>query len=375
VSAPFGQHVPYPFGVPSFLPETAVATATPPVVLGGDDDARNRRLLAAQLEVDGYAIVEAGDGRAALGFALEREPDLVLLDVMMPDMDGYEVLRQFKKTSVGQRTPVVLVTALTDRESRLRGLHAGASDFLTKPVDRTELRIRARNLLHLKHFAALLADRNRSLETRVQERTEQLRASTLDTIMTLSLAAEYKDNVTGAHVRRVSHYTKELALEIGCDAEFAEMMFQASPMHDIGKMAVPDAVLLKQGPLDEDEWALMKSHTTFGWNILKVGSTPLMQFAAEIALSHHERWDGSGYPHGTRGDAIPLSARIMSLCDQYDALRSQRHYKRPLGHTATVAVITEGDGRTAAEHFDPAVLAGFMRIESRFAEVFGSFEE
>ena len=353
--------------------DDAHAVAAPPAVLIVDDDPRNRRLLTVQLQAEGYATAEAGDGAAALAAIAAAPPDLVLLDVMMPGMDGYEVVGRLKGAPATCMIPVILVTALADRGARMRGLAAGAEEFLSKPVDRVELIVRVRNLLRVKRFADLLAEHNRLLETRVRERTEQLRASHVETIVTLSRAAEYKDEDTGAHIQRISHYASELVRALGHDAEFAERMFHASPMHDIGKIGIPDHVLLKRGSLTPAEWAVMKTHPTLAWEILRHGTTPLMQLGAEIALSHHERWDGSGYPHGLRGDVIPLSGRIMNICDQYDALRSRRAYKEPLPHRATLAVIGDGDGRTHPAHFDPQVLAAFMRCAARFEEIFDAF--
>ena len=346
-----------------------------PTILLVDDDARNRKLLAAQLQSEGYATVEAGDGAEALAAMVQSLPDLVLLDIMMPRMDGYEVTRRIKRLTKTRTIPVILVTALANRDARTRGLEAGAEEFLTKPVDRVELTVRVRNLLRLKQYADQLADQNRLLETRVQERTEQLRASHIEAIVTLSRAAEYKDEETGAHIKRISHYTKELALALGHDAQFAEMMFNASPMHDIGKIGIPDHVLLKKDDFTPLEWGVMRSHTTVGWEILRHGSTPLMQLGAEIALTHHERWNGSGYPNQWKGEQIPLSARIMNICDQYDALRSKRPYKEPIDHVMTLLVISQGDGRTQPEHFDPEVLAAFLRMASRWDEIFETFKD
>jgi putative two-component system response regulator len=339
-------------------------------VLVVDDDERNRKLLATLLRAEGYLTVEAAGGREALDAAQSETPDIVLLDIMMPEMDGYEVARRLKADPATATVPIVMVTALDDRDSRLKGLEAGAEEFVTKPVDRMELRVRVRNLLRLKEYSDFLANHNRILDMQVQERTRQLRESYREIIFTMTAAAEYKDEDTGAHVQRISHYTSQLAQTMGLDAEFVDLMFYASPMHDIGKIGIPDRILLKPGQLTAEEWAVMQTHTALGAEILARGNSPYVKLGAEIALTHHERWDGGGYPGGLKGEAIPLSGRIMNICDQYDALRSKRPYKPPYPHAKAVEIITRGDGRTLPGHFDPAVLDAFVRCADDFAVIF-----
>jgi putative two-component system response regulator len=227
-------------------------------------------------------------------------------------------------------------------------------------------------MLKLTEYGKLLADQNRALGQLVEERSRQVLTSYRQTIETLSRAAAYKDEITGTHVRRISYYAEDLALDLGMNAAFCDTIRYASQMHDIGKIAIPDAILLKTGPLTHDEWAIMQTHTTLGAQLLGQGDSPYLQMGAEIALHHHERWDGGGYPAGLKGQLIPISARIMNICDQYDALRSERPYKRALSHDAAVEVITAGDGRTLPGHFDPDVLAAFRRCAERFEEVFES---
>jgi putative two-component system response regulator len=354
--------------------DSAVRESTPrPCVLVVDDDPNNRRLMTAYLAAEGYEIREASGGAQAMNSIVEKRPDLILLDVMMPVLDGYTIVAKLKALVGTKAIPVVLVTALTGREARLRGLEAGAEEFLTKPIERTELTVRVRNLLRLKQITDELNQQKALLEERVLERTQQLRESHLQTIVTLSRAAEYKDPETGAHITRISHYTRELALQLGEGAEFADAMFHASPMHDVGKIGIPDHVLLKTCGLSSMEWAVMRSHTTIGWEILRTGDTRYMQLGAEIALSHHERWNGTGYPNGWAREQIPLSARLLNICDQYDALRSKRPYKDALDHTTVVDIITKGDERTSPEHFDPRVLAAFVEMAHRFEDIFASF--
>jgi putative two-component system response regulator len=262
------------------------------------------------------------------------------------------------------------VTALDDRESRLRGLEAGAEEFVTKPVDRWELRVRVRNLLKLKEYGDFLVSHNRLLETQVQERTRQLVSSYHETITAMTRAASYKDEETGAHVARVSFYSVELAQALGMDAEFCDTIHYASPMHDVGKIAIPDAILGKPGTFEPHEWEIMKTHAALGVKLLQGADSPYLAMGAQIAGGHHERWDGGGYPQGLKGEAIPLPARIMQICDVYDALRSRRPYKEAFSHERSVEIILTGDGRTLPSHFDPAVLDAFRRSTLRFGNIF-----
>ena len=248
-------------------------------------------------------------------------------------------------------------------------------EFLTKPVDRSELSLRVKNVLLLKEYANFLADRNRMLEQKVHERSRQVLGSYRETIETLCRAAAYKDEESGSHVRRISYYTEDIALAIGMNPDFCEAIHYASPMHDIGKIAIPDAILFKRGPLTQDEWEIMKSHAAVGAQLIGPGDSPYLRMGAEIALHHHERWDGSGYPGRLKGQVIPISARIMNICDQYDALRSERPHKKAMSHEAAVEIITVGDGRTMPAHFDPDVLDAFKRSAGRFREIFESIKD
>jgi putative two-component system response regulator len=339
-------------------------------ILVVDDDESIRALLERQMRADGYQVVTAENGTAGLMEAHGEAPDIVLLDALMPGMDGFELAEALKASERTHAIPIIMVTALDDKESRLRAPKAGAEEFLTKPIDRHEVSLRVRNMLMLKQYSNFLADQNRVLGLMVEERTHQVLATYRETIETLASAAAYKDEVTGGHVRRISAYTAELAVALGMNADFCETIRYASQMHDIGKIAVPDAILLKAGPLTAEEWAIMKTHTTLGAQLLSKGDSPYLRMGAEIALNHHERWDGGGYPAGLKGQQIPISARIMNICDQYDALRSPRPYKPALSHEAAVEILTEGDGRTLPSHFDPDITAAFTLCAGRFREIF-----
>lgn len=350
-------------------------TNIPPRVLVVDDEPRNVRLLESLLKHEGVDVHSATSGEAALEELTRFKPDLILLDIMMPFMDGHEVAARIKADPATASIPIIVVTSLDDRASRLAALKAGAEDFLSKPIDRAELSVRVRNLLRLKHYGDTLASYSRELERRVDQRTAQLTASYRQTIATLTRAATYRDEETGAHVQRISHFCVELAAALGLDATFCDAILHASPLHDIGKIAIPDRILLKAGSLDTEEWEIMKTHAALGAKMLAGGDSIYLHMGREIALSHHERWDGSGYPEGRAGEAIPLAARIMSVADVYDALRSRRAYKPALEHRTALQIITRGDGRTSPAHFDPAVLAALDVTHERLEEIYSCNSE
>ena len=352
------------------------------VILIVDDEINNRELLCALLHAKGYATLTANSGDAGLRMANEQLPDLILLDVMMPVMNGYQVAKTLKQGTLTAHIPIIMISALDDRDSRLAGLDAGAEDFLTKPIDRAELWVRVRNMLRLKEYRDFLDRHNVILEQKILERTQELdksharlRDSYIETIFTMTRAAEYKDEDTGAHVQRISYYSKCLGETLGMDADFVDAIFYSSPMHDIGKIGIADAVLLKPGRFTDEEFEIMKTHSSLGAEILGFGSSPYMVMGADIALNHHERWDGSGYPGGLKKEAIPLSARIMSICDIYDALRSKRPYKLASDHAKTINIIAHGDSRTRPEHFDPSIFAAFMENHQLFQEIFEAYSK
>jgi putative two-component system response regulator len=335
-----------------------------------DDDERARRLLETLLKAEDYNTLLAKNGEEAIKLAQEAQPDLILLDLMMPGMSGFSVSEKLKTSEDTAHIPIIIVSALEDRDSLLRSLEAGAEEYLTKPVDRTDLKIRVRNLLRLKQAGDIIKHHNSLLEEEVEARTHELQVSFVESIFTMMRASEYRDDETGAHVRRISYYTKVLAEVLDMDDDFCDNIFYASAMHDIGKIGIPDHILLKSGALTPEEWEAMKTHTTIGGTIMSGSSSPYMQLGMQIALGHHERWDGGGYPLGLKGEAIPLGARIMQLADVYDALRSERPYKKAFDHATSLKIITEGDGRTEPSHFDPTVLAAFQSCADTMNEIF-----
>jgi putative two-component system response regulator len=330
-----------------------------------DDTPMNIKVLNDLLKND-YHISIATNGPDALELAASKaRPDLILLDIMMPGMDGYEVCRRLKAAKETRDIPVLFITAMAEMGNEKMGLELGAVDYITKPVSPPIAMARIRNHMNL-HL------HQERLEELVAKRTEKIHKGYIETVDRLVLASEYKDEDTGAHIRRISYYTKELAARLGMDSEFCDAIFYASPMHDIGKVAIPDAVLLKEGPLNDEEWKIMQTHAEIGARILAGSESPFLQMAVDIAGCHHERWDGGGYPKGLRGEEIPLTARIMNITDQYDALRSKRPYKPAFDQHKTVAIITEGDGRTMPEHFDPEILAAFKKATDVFADIFAT---
>ena len=343
-----------------------------PLVLVVDDDRAVRSVMIEILEAYGFRVVEAANGLEGVERAEASLPDLILLDITMPVMNGLEACRRLKSAPATRYIPVVILTGLHDRQSRLQGLDAGADEFLAKPVDGSELAVRMKNLLKVKKYHDFLESYRRVLEIEVAQRTSQLREALLDTLQRLTYAAELRDTDTYAHVTRISHYTALVAQKLGLDAQAVDVMYYSSSMHDIGKVGIPDAVLLKPSALSTEEFEVIKTHTSIGARILRASSSPYLQSGETFALSHHERWDGSGYPQGLRGEQIPLEGRILNLVDQYDALRSARPYKAPLDHDCVVRIITQGDGRTLPEHLDPSVLDIFRRCHEDFREIFES---
>ncbi len=339
-------------------------------ILVVDDDERNRKLMDSMVRAEGYDCRTAEDGMAGLQACAEWQPDLILLDVMMPGMNGFEVAQQLKGDPATRNIPLIFLTALTDRESRLKGLEAGAEEFLNKPVDRIELGMRMRNLLRIKDYNDLLANHNQLLEEQVRQRTAELHDTQLEIVRRLGRAAEFRDNETGLHIIRMSKYSQLLAQATGLGETQAELILHAAPMHDIGKVGIPDAILLKPGKLTPDEWAIMQTHVAIGAEILHgTANCGLMTLAYQIALCHHEKWDGSGYPNRLVGEAIPQAARIVALADVFDALTSERPYKKAWPIEQAVAEIEAQKGR----HFDPRLVQVFVGILPDILAVRGQY--
>ncbi len=341
-------------------------------VLIVDDQHFNILLLERMLRGAGYDDVTSTMNPCEVcDLHRKNNYDLILLDLQMPCMDGFQVMEGLKEIETGDYLPVLVITAQPDH--KLDALKAGAKDFVSKPFERPEVLARVSNMLEVRLLHKELQNYNLVLEHRVQDRTADLQDSYQETIFTMTRAAEYKDEDTGSHVHRISYYSSELAKLLSLNETFIDKIFFASPMHDIGKIGIPDHILLKPGGFSPDEWEIMKGHAAIGAKILGDSKSPYLRMGAEIALNHHERWDGGGYPNGKRGETIPLSARVMNICDIYDALRSKRPYKPAFDHRKAVDIITNGDGRTLPEHFDPAILAAFKQHHQIFSDIFDAY--
>ena len=325
-------------------------------ILVVDDNLTNVVLLTKLLEAEGYLHVEGvTDSRVVVGM-YEAEPyDLVLLDIRMPHMDGYDVMDGLKGIANGDIPPIMVLTAQTDMDTKLKALAAGAQDFLHKPFDRVEALTRIHNMIEVRLLHKQVRRQNEVLEQKVQERTQELEDTRLDVVHRLGRAAEYKDNETGMHVVRMSKIAHLLAVALGMSDDDAKLLLHASPMHDIGKIGIPDGVLLKPEKLDPEEWEVMKTHCQIGAEILGDHQSPLMQMARLVAMTHHEKWDGSGYPKGLKGVDIPLVGRITAVADVFDALTSERPYKKGWS-IEDAAEYIKGQ---AGLHFDPAVVEKF----------------
>ena len=337
-----------------------------------DDQPQNIELLEAYLFPDSYKIVTASNGKEALEILASDKIDLVLLDVMMPNMDGFEVTRRIRIIDELQQLPIILVTALRETEDRIRGIEAGCDDFISKPVEKNELVSRVRSLLKVKAYNDLKSNYQKELEIEVTKRTEELRnaldkleKASLDTIFRLSVAAEYKDEETGLHVKRMSLYAEALARQMGFDEHNARTIRYAAVMHDIGKIGIPDKILLKPGKLDIEEWEIMKNHSIIGAKILKDSDAEFIKVGESIALNHHEKWDGSGYPNALKGIEIPIEARIATITDVFDALLSKRPYKESFSIEKAEEIIKEGSGT----HFDPKVVDAFFAIKDEIFSI------
>ena len=366
------------------MADNTTATNSDPAVedkvLLVDDNTTNLQLLHETLDGLGYKLLIAKNGQTALAIAQKAGPSLILLDIMMPEMDGYEVCRRLKADRNTVHIPVIFITALADDEDEAKGLGMGAVDYITKPINPELGRARVHNHLELKRYQD-------HLEKLVAERTRRLALTQAVTIESLATLAEYRDPETGGHIKRTQNYVKALAVHLKdhqrfrseLNDEVIDLLYLSAPLHDLGKVGVRDNILLKPGRLTDEEFEEMKKHTIYGEEALriteqKLGEDSFLKSAREIAYTHQEKWDGSGYPQGLKGDDIPVPGRLMALADVYDALISKRVYKPPFPHEKAVEIIVEGKGK----HFDPDIVDAFLELEDRFRNIaltFADFDE
>jgi len=344
-----------------------------------DDETVNLKLLTRILETNGYTNLTAiQDPREVVDQYRQSRPDLILLDINMPFLDGYQVLDQLKKLEDPLMPPVVVLTAQRGQEFMLKALKMGARDYLTKPFDMGELLLRVQNMLDVHRAHRHLYRQKEILNATVKARTDELLQTRLEVVQRLGRASEYRDNETGKHILRVSHTAVLIARELGWSGDHCETLLHATPMHDIGKIGIPDHILLKPGRLNPEEWEMMKKHTIIGAHILEGSDSDLIRLGREIALTHHERWNGTGYPKGLTGEEIPLSGRIVALADVFDALLSRRTYKSKWSTDSALEYIRSNKGI----HFDPLLvdifekqLAEILSLRNRFVEPEGTEDD
>jgi putative two-component system response regulator len=357
-----------------------------PMVLVVDDTPDNLTLMSGLLK-DRYKVKIANNGERALKVAATGTiPDIILLDIMMPIMDGYETCRQLKANPATRDVPVIFLTAKSETEDEVKGFELGAVDYITKPISPSIVLARVQTQLQLKKVRDYLRDQNEFLEAEVQSRTEEVVAIQEVTILAMASLAETRDNETGNHIRRTQFYVKALAENLRHNPRFSaflddgktiDLLFKSAPLHDIGKVGIPDHILLKPGRFTPEEFEIMKTHCALGRDAIiaaeqRLGTElPFLSFAKEIAYSHQEKWDGSGYPEGLSGDDIPISGRLMALADVYDALISRRIYKEPMSREKAQEIILQGKGA----HFDPDMVDAFVKIAGEFAQIAKRYED
>ncbi len=353
-------------------------------ILVVDDLEANRDMLSRRLRQQGHFVVTAASGHEALGWLRKNACDMVLLDLMMPEMDGYQVLQAIKAEQALLHLPVIMVSANDEMENVIKCIERGAEDYLPKPFNPVLLRARVEASLQKKRIYDREAQYQSELEQRVQAQVKEITSAQLAAIFAMSKLAESRDTETGAHLERMREYCRVLAQHLGklekyrkmLNAEFVEAIYAASPLHDIGKVGIPDHILLKAGKLNLAEWEVMKTHAVIGGNTLRAVDAQhpgnmLIRMGIDIAEGHHEKWDGSGYPNALRGESIPIAARILALADVYDALTSQRCYKKAFPHEEALQIISQGAG----SHFDPEVAQAFLEIDSEFIRIRQHFKD
>ena len=337
-----------------------------------DDEEGNIRVLERLLRGANFLNIKSiSDSRLAVETYHSYQPDLIILDLKMPNMDGFEVMAELKKINMEMYLPILVLTAQREHSTRLKALESGAKDFLTKPFELAEALTRVSNLMEVKMLNNKIYDHNSNLETLVRERTQELEQTRLEIIHRLGRAAEFRDNETGRHVIRLSHMVERLAREIGMSEDDCKLLLHASPLHDVGKIGIPDTILLKEGELTPEEWEAMKMHPVIGAEILSGSDSKMMKMAETICLTHQERWDGLGYPLGLKEDEIPLVGRIVAVCDVFDALTSKRPYKKAYSIEKAMEIIESKSGTD----FEPRLVETFKKILPDMLDIVQEFAD
>ncbi len=343
-----------------------------------DDDPAIHRMIRRIFRGHAFALHSAHGGREALAYLAENTPDLILLDLSMPDLSGFDVAERIRSEFAMRHIPVVVLSGMNGTEVLVRALGESADDFIAKTADPSEIIARVQYHLKRKRVLDQLHDEQVSCNNLISLKSSQLalalkrlKDASLEVIWRLTAASEYRDNETGSHIKRMSHYAAAIARRMGLKPKTVDTLLYAAPMHDIGKIGIPDSILLKTGALDRDEWTIMKRHTTIGANILKGSTIGFVRMGETIALTHHEKWDGSGYPNGVKGRRIPLVGRIVALADVFDALTTRRPYKAAFPVEQATRIIADGSGG----HFDPDIVAAFFSILDTILDIKAQFQD